>query len=226
MPLNSLNFVPERITMGKSSSSAPSFQGGTININGQNRVKTYQRGGSVVTDYKMTDAERDMYDYAQKSFADSLKSVNVFDDDTKKNLQDEVNAYTLQGQKMINNMYTPLLENLKNDVASRFGNLDNSVFLDKLNSIESKRADSMNSLAQDILAKQDDVVKKELTKRYTYLSFLQDVQNQINSNMYNLINASKQHNSSGNTNSQNSNSNSMDMSNYINLATNLASIFM
>ena len=193
--------------------------------NGQNRVNTYKKGNNVITDYNMSDAERDMYNYAQRSFADSLKSVNVFDDDTKKNLQAEVDAYTLQGQKMINNMYTPMLESLKNDVASRFGNLDNSVFLDKLNSIESKRADSINSLAQDILAKQDDVVKKELTKRYTYLSFLQDVQNQINSNMYNLINASKQHNnSSGNSNSQNSSS--MDTSSYINLVTNLASIFL
>ena len=210
--------------MGKYSSSAPSFQGGTININGQNKVKTYKKGGNVVTDYKMSDAEREMYDYAQKSFADSLKDVNVFDDDTKKNLQAEVDAYTLNGQKMINNMYTPMLESLKNDVASRFGNLDNSVFLDKLNSIESKRADSMNSLAQDILAKQDDVVKNELTKRYTYLTFLQDVQNQVNSNMYNLINASKQHNnnnSSGNSQS----SSGMDMTSYMNLAANFASIF-
>jgi hypothetical protein len=178
----------------------------------------------VVTDYKMSDAEREMYDYAQKSFADSLKSVNVFDNDTKKNLQAEVDAYALNGQKMINNMYTPMLESLKNDVASRFGNLDNSVFLDKLNSIESKRADSMNSLAQDILAKQDDAVKNELTKRYTYLTFLQDVQNQVNSNMYNLINASKQHNnnnSSGNSQS----SSGMDMTSYMNLAANFASIF-
>ena len=210
--------------MGKSSSS-PAYLGGTININGQNKVSTYKRGNNVITDYNMSDAERKIYNYAQNSFADSLKDVNVFDEDTKKNLQAEVDAYTLNGQKMINNIYTPMLENLKNDVASRFGNLDNSVFLDKLNTIESKRSDSINSLAQDILAKQDDVVKKELTKRYTYLNFLQDIQNQINSNMYNLISASKQqNNSSGNTNSQNSSG--MDMSNYINLASNLASIFM
>ena len=64
--------------MGKSSSSAPSFQGGTININGQNRVNTYKKGNNVITDYNMSDAERDMYNYAQRSFADSLKSVNVF----------------------------------------------------------------------------------------------------------------------------------------------------
>lgn len=211
--------------MGKSSSSAPSFQGGTININGQNKVTTYKKGDNVISDYNMSDVEKKIYDYAQNSFANSLKSVNVFDDDTKKNLQAEVDAYTLNGQKMINNIYTPMLESLKNDVASRFGNLDNSVFLDNLNAIESKRADSMNSLAQDILSKQDEVVKNELTKRYTYLNFLQDVQNQMNSNIYNLISASKQHNSSNNSNNQQQSS-SMDMSSYMNLATNLASIFI
>ena len=65
----------------------------------------------------MSDAEKQAYDYAQKSFANSLSSVNVFDDETKKNLQSQLNAYTLDGQKLINNLYTPMLSNLKNDIA-------------------------------------------------------------------------------------------------------------
>ena len=149
--------------MGKRSST-PSYSGGTININGQNKVKTYKKDNNIITNYKMSGAEKQAYDYAQKSFADSLQSVNVFDDDTKKNLQSQVDAYTLNGQKLINNTYTPLLESLKTDIASRFGNFDNSVFLDNLNSIESKRADSINSLAQDVLAKQDELVKNELSR--------------------------------------------------------------
>ena len=43
--------------MGKSSSSAPSFQGGTININGQNKVTTYKKGDNVISDYNMSDVE-------------------------------------------------------------------------------------------------------------------------------------------------------------------------
>ena len=213
--------------MGKTSKS-PSFSGGTININGSNKVTTYKRKGNIITNYNMSDAERQAYDYAQKSFADNLASVNVFDDDTKKNLQSQVDAYTLNGQKMINNLYTPMLESLKNDVASRFGNFDNSVFMDNLNAIENKRADSMNSLAQDILAKQDEVVNNELTKRYTYLSFLQDVQNQINSNMLNLINASRQNSTAGNNYNQSSGSSGLfgGMTNYANLAANIASMFV
>ena len=210
--------------MGKQS-KAPSYMGGTIKINGQNVVKSYNNNGNIVTKYNMPEAERKAYEYAQKSFADNLASVNVFDDDTKKNLQSQVDAYTLNGQNMINNLYTPMLEDLKNDIASRFGNLDNSVFMDNLNSIESKRADSMNSLAQDILAKQDEIVENELTKRYTYLNFLQDIQNQSESKMFSLINASRQNNNAG-ANQSNSNSNLSGLANYANLAANLASIFV
>ena len=153
-----------------------------------------------------------------------MASVNVFDDDTKNNLQSQVDAYTKSGQKMIDNLYTPMIENLKNDIASRFGNLDNSVFMDNLNSIENKRADSMNSLAQDVLAKQDEIVQNELTKRYTYLNFLQDIQNQSESKMLSLINASRQNNNTG-TN-QSNNNNLSGLANYANLAANIASIFV
>lgn len=49
----------------------------------------------------MSDDERRAYEYAQKSFADSLSSVNVFDDATKQNLQSQLDAYTLNGQKLL-----------------------------------------------------------------------------------------------------------------------------
>ena len=122
--------------MGKTSNT-PSYYGGTVNVNGQTKAKTYKNGNNIVADYNMSDAERQIYDYAQNSFADSLSKINVFDNDTKRDMQRQLDAYTRNGQKIINNLYTPMLNNLKSDIASRFGNYDNSVFLDKLNSIES-----------------------------------------------------------------------------------------
>lgn len=157
--------------MGKSSKKYPQYSAGTISINGNTKASTYKTGNNVYSNYNMSDAEKQAYDYAQKSFANSLSSVNVFDDETKKNLQSQLNAYTLDGQKLINNLYTPMLSNLKNDIASRFGNLDNSVFMDNLNSIEANRANSINDLAQDVLAKRNELVNNELSQRYTYLSF-------------------------------------------------------
>lgn len=207
--------------MGKSS-KYPSFSSGSISINGENKATTSKKGNTVTTNYNMSDAEKNIYDYAQNSLLSSLSSVNVFDDDTKKNLQAQLDAYTLNGQKLINNMYEPMIDDLKTDVASRFGNFDNSVFMDNLNEIESNRAESINNLAQDVLAKRDELVSNELAQRYTYLGFLQDLQNNINSNILNYIASSQQNSSAGNSyNAQAyaaNKSSGSTLSNYANLA--------
>ena len=214
--------------MGKSSNYTPPYSGGTVNINGQTKAKTYKSGGNIVSDYNMSDAEKRIYDYAQNSFADSLSKVNVFDDDAKKDMQRQLDAYTRNGQKIINNLYTPMLNDLKTDIASRFGNYDNSVFLDKLNSIESSRADSMNSLAQDILAKGDELKQNELTNRYKYLGFLQDVQNNIDTNILNYISAARENSNSANgmSSSKSNSSNNDSWATYANLAAPAAMMFM
>ena len=207
--------------MGKSSKYPP-FSSGSISINGENKATTSKKGNTVTTNYNMSDAEKNIYDYAQNSLLSSLPSVNVFDDDTKKNLQAQLDAYTLNGQKLINNMYEPMIDDLKTDVASRFGNFDNSVFMDNLNEIESNRAESINNLAQDVLAKRDELVSNELAQRYTYLGFLQDLQNNINSNILNYIASSQQNSSAGNSyNAQAyaaNKSSGSTLSNYANLA--------
>lgn len=212
--------------MGKSSKT-PAFSNGVLSINGETKASTYKQGNNVVTNYNMSDAEKRAYDYAQNSFADSLSKVNVFDEDTKKNLQSELDAYTQRGEKLINNIYTPMLNNLKTDVASRFGNFDNSVFMDNLNTIEANRANSVKDLALDVNAKRSELIGNELAQRYTYLGFLQDIQNQINSNMFNFTNASQQNSSLGNNyNSQTSSKNSNDMlGNFSNIASGIANLY-
>ena len=213
--------------MGKSS-KYPSYSGGTISINGADKATTYKHGNNIVSNYNMSDAEKNIYNYAQNSLASSLPSVNVFDENTQKNLQSQLDAYTHNGQKLINNMYTPMIENLKTDIASRFGNFDNSIFMDNLNSIEENRAESINNLAQDVLAKRDELVSNELAQRYTYLGFLQDLQSSINSNILNYIAGSQQNSSSGNSyNAQayaaNNKSAGSTFGNYANLASGVLS---
>ena len=214
--------------MGKYSSYTPSYSGGTVNVNGQTKVSSYKKGNNIITDYNMSDVEKRVYDYAQNSFADSLSKINVFDEDTKREMQNQLDAYTKNGQKIIDNLYTPMINDLKSDIASRFGNYDNSAFLDKLNSIESNRADSMNSLAQDILAKSDELKTNELAGRYTYLSFLHDIQNSVNSNILNYVNATRNTNSSNNNNGNYTQSSSGygDLSTYANLAASAAMLFI
>ena len=205
--------------MGKKSKKYPAYSSGTVNINGSTKSSTYKNKNNVISGYNMSDDEKRAYEYAQKAFADALPSVNTFDSATQQNIQNQLNAYTLDGQKMINNLYNPMLKELKTDVASRFGNLDNSVFMDNLNSIESNRADAINNLAQDALAKRNELVNDELS---------QDIQNQTNSNILNFLNGSQSNSSSGNTyNAQaytaNRANSSSTFNNYANLASGIMS---
>lgn len=180
----------------------PAFSNGSVSINGDTVATTSKDGNTVNTNYNMSETEKNIYDYVQNSFLDSLKNVNVFDEDTKKNLQSQVDAYTNKGLDIINNTYTPMINDLKNDVASRFGNFDNSVFMDNLNSIEDSRADAMNSLTQDILAQQNNLINDELSRRYNYLNLLSGTQDQITSNIFNYLNAALQNSSAGNSYNQ------------------------
>lgn len=207
--------------MGKTS-KYPAYTTGTINVNGQTKAQTSKHGNNVVTNYNMSDTEKQAYDYAQKTFANSLPSVNIFDEDTQKSLQAQLNAYTKQGQKMVDNIYTPMLDNLKNDIASRFGNFDNSVFMDGLKNIEANRADAINNLAQDITAKRSELINDELAQRYAYLNFLQDIQSQANSNILSFVNNSQDNSSSGNSyNAQAYNANQKARNEYTNLTSNI-----
>lgn len=180
--------------MGK---TTPKYSTGVVNVNGEQKASHYKKGNTVYSNYNMSDAEKKIYDFAQNSFLENLPNINVFSADTQQNLQNQMSAYTQKGLDTIQDLYTPMLSNLKTDIASRFGNFDNSVFLDNLNSIESKRSDAMSALAQDILSKQNELVNNELSNRYNYLNFLNGVQNQSTSNILNYLNQAASNSASG-----------------------------
>lgn len=187
--------------MGKKSS----YTNGTVRLNGQTKSSTYKRGKTVYTDYVMSPYEKLAYDYAQKSFAENLPNLNVFSDDTKRQFQKQLNAYKDKGVDTINSVYTPMINNLKTDVASRFGNLDNSSFLNELNGIEKNRSKAIGTLAQDLILKENDLVNDELSRRYNYMSFLNGISNQALSNQSAYSSLSSANSSSGNKSGSNSN---------------------
>ena len=174
--------------MGKT--SKPSYSSGVVNINGEEKASHYKKGNTIYSNYNMSDREKKIYDFAQNSFLENLPNINVFSADTQKSLQ------------TINDFYTPMLSNLKNDIASRFGNFDNSIFMDNLSDIESNRADAMSALTQDILAKQNELYNDELNRRYNYLNFLGNVQNQSTANIMNYLQLAANNSSSGNSYNQ------------------------
>ena len=141
--------------MGKTSSTpVQRYANGIVSLNGEPKATQNKIGDTVYSNYNMSDAEKQIYDFSQNSFLENLPNINVFSETTQKNLQDQLNAYTQSGLNTIQNYYTPMLSNLKTDIASRFGNFDNSVFLDKLNAIEANRANSMSSFARMLWQKE------------------------------------------------------------------------
>lgn len=195
--------------MGKfSKSSSPQVIGGNISINGQSKANTSYQNGQLVTNYNMSPIEQDTLNYTQSQIRNNLENINVFSPKTMDSIYKELNAYKLQGINDINATYSPMLQELQENVASRFGNLDNSVFMDNLNSIESKRADAISDLATNLQSKQSSLINNELANRYNYLNYLNNIQNSINSNMLNTINASR--NSSQVVNNKQSSNSSFD----------------
>lgn len=181
--------------MGKK--SKPSYSTGTVQINGQTKAVTSKSGNNVTTNYIMSNDEKRAYDYAQKSFADNLSTVNVFDKDTRNSINQQLQAYAQQGTKAINDIYTPMIEDTKNDIAKRFGNFDNSSFLNSLNSIESNRADAISTLGQDLVLMKNDLTNDELSRRYNYLSFLDGYVSNINSNALSYGSSAQANSNSG-----------------------------
>ena len=135
----------------------------------------------------MSDAEKNLLNYTNQNLLSGLQNVNVFSDDVQKNIQNQVNAYRNKGLKALDETYKPMLDSLKSDIASRFGNLDNSAFMDNLNSIEKHRAEAMSDLTQDILAKQNELYEQELNNRYNYLNTLSNTNQQLYSNILDFL---------------------------------------
>lgn len=190
--------------MGKTSQvpSYPSYSGGTIKVNGQKVATVKKKGDSINSSYNMPQTERGIYDYAQNALLSSLPNINVFSPEVQQGINSQLDAYKNQGMQTINSLYTPLLNNLKNDMASRFGNLNNSMFMDNLNNIEDKRAAAISTLAQNLLAQRNNLYDQEINRRYNYLNTMNNLQNQITDNMFKYLNLASQNSSSGNSYNQ------------------------
>lgn len=178
----------------KSSSSVPNYQpaSGKFSISGGPSA-TYGNGNSS---FKLNETQQQAYNYAQNEFANGLQSLNVFSPETIKQLNSEVDAYKQKTLNELDSIYTPMLQSTTNDAAKRFGNLDNSVFLNNLNTVENKRSQAVANAAENIAAKQSSLISQELQNRYNYLNFLNSYQNQI---FNNALSATGLANSSANT---------------------------
>lgn len=181
-----------------SSVDYPSYTGSTLSLGGS-QASANLLNGKVSSDYNMSDSESAIYNYALDTLANILPQLNTFSPDTLSSIQSQVDAYKNQGIQNINQTYNPMITSLENDIASRFGNLDNSIFKDNLGDIEKERANSVSSFAQNVLAKQSDLVSNELNQRYALVNLLSGLSDNIYTNALNAISTALGGSSSANT---------------------------
>ncbi len=177
--------------MSKSSKSVYYNPSSSIKVNGQDKAGINITDRGTTGYYNMDDSEEQAFNYAGEQFALNLPELNVFDADTQRKFDNQVQAYINKGVEDINNVYEPMLQDLQNDIASRFGNLDNSVFMDNLSDIEDSRAEAVSALSQDVQTYRQDLVNNELANRYEYLNYLNNYRQQMLSNILNTLSTSQ-----------------------------------
>lgn len=188
----------ENIMSKVSSANYPTYSSSAVSV-GDSTATTGVVDGILTSNYEMSEGEGSIYNYALSTLANVLPQLNTFDSNTRNSIQSEVGAYRNAGIEDINEIYNPMISNLQNDIASRFGNLDNSIFADNLSDIESERANSVSSFAQDVLAKQSSLESEELTKRYALVELLNGLVNDTYTNALNSISTALGSSSSANS---------------------------
>lgn len=163
----------------------------SIKVNGQDKAGINITNSGTSGYYNMDSNEQKAYDYAGEQFALNLPELNVFDADTQRKFDNQVQTYINRGVDDINDIYEPMLNDLHNDIASRFGNLDNSIFMDNLSKIEDSRSKTISDFAQDVQTYRQDLVNNELANRYQYLDYLNNYRQQMLSNILNMLGASQ-----------------------------------
>lgn len=186
--------------MGKKS-KYPEYSSGTITVNGRD-VSTTKRdkdNNIVSSSYNMSKTEKKIYDTIQKSLSSSLGNLFTISDGQKKEWNNQLKAIKNQGIEEINSIYTPMETNLKNDIASRFGNFDNSIFLDNLNEITDKKSKAVADLSDSILSTQNNLYSEELQNRINTITLLNNLNSVMNNNILSFANAANSNANSGNS---------------------------
>ncbi|MCM1338754.1 MAG: hypothetical protein NC191_03685 [Muribaculaceae bacterium] len=182
----------------------PAYSTGSIVVNGQSVASTTKGQNGITSSYNMSEAEKDIYNKVQQGLSSSLSNLFEISDEKQKAWDSELETYKQKGLEQIDSIYTPMETNLKNDIASRFGNFDNSIFMDNLNQITDKKAQAVSDFSSDLLTKQSELYSDEMTNRMNYITLLSNLNSILNNNILSYTSAARSNAESGNNyNNQN-----------------------
>lgn len=183
-------------------SKKPSYSTGIVTVNGRTVATSKKTKEGIESSYNMTDAEKAIYDGIQSNLSSSLAGLYEISDEKQKQWKKEMDTYKKTGIEEINNIYTPMINDLRDNIATRFGNLDNSVFMDNLNTITNKQAKAVSEFSDDLIMKERELYTEEISNRLNYISLLSGLNEAMDSSMMNYMQMSNANSSSGNSYNQ------------------------
>ncbi len=188
--------------MGKSSNAYPQYAGGDVSVNGKSVASTRRVGNNIQSSYDMSDTEKNIYNSVQNNMMSSLDNLFKISEPQKKAWNEQLTALKNKSIENINDIYTPMQNNLRNDIASRFGNLDNSAFMNNLSKITNNKAKAVSELSNNLALTQSDLYTNELQNRINVLNFLNGLNTSLNNNILSYMGLANQNSASGNSYNQ------------------------
>lgn len=184
-------------------SKYPSYSAGTVTVNGNTVSTSSKKKNNVTSSYNMSDVEKSIYDGIQDNLASSLANLYTISDEKQKQWNDELDAYKKAGMEEIEGIYTPMVNDLRDNIAARFGNLDNSIFMDNLNTITDKQSEAVADLSESLLTKQDELYNEEMRNRMNYITLLSNLNTAMNNNILSYMQMAQSNSASGNNYNKN-----------------------
>jgi len=159
---------------------------------GDNLVaKTYldQKSGNFVNQYFPDPAEAQRKSMIQQKMDNIIPTLGQTPSETAYQYQQTENAFVNDAQKTFASQYDPALRSLKEDVASRFGSLNSSQFIDDLNSLENTRASAFADIANKGRMLNQDLVNQNEARKLREVQTLGGMLNAEQSNFLNNLQA-------------------------------------
>lgn len=173
--------------MGRNSNStpaAPSYKSGVIKYGDKVVGKTYydSKTGSIVTQYLPDAAEEQRKSLIQTKINSILGTLGQTSAETATSYDNMKSSFVNDATATFNKAYTPALDSLRENIASRFGSLNNSEFFNNLNNLEKNRSSALAEIATKGESLKTDLYNQDENKKLSELSVLNGMLNNTQSN--------------------------------------------
>lgn len=167
--------------------STPTFTPSIFKIGDQMVAKTYKEGKDIINQIFETEAQKKQKEEYESLLNQYIPKVDSLSPDYVKQRDDIVKAFTNKGVKAIEDIYKPMINDLQNSIAARFGTLNTSTFLDDLNDVEKNRSNAVQGLTNDAFLVSEELDDAQRRKNYDFINLLSGNKNSYLKDIYQAI---------------------------------------